>query len=313
MKKMKQVAKVIKNTILLCVVLLVGCTKPSVKNVTVLNPFDKVGHYDLKIQRSKKDPSNPLLAKPLITETMLGVNVLSMSEDSVQVEWVYGDATILGEFASKISEEEQKAINIYSGIKFDLTVKGNSQIHINNYSIVKEKLESLFLEMYGNDSITAESEMYARVKQMFKAKAGTPGLMLENFFPEVTLLFSAIDQEFNVGTEMKLDSVANPYGSGSMDILSTVTIESDDEGDVLVSKFDSIPQDVMEEKTLEYLNEIYGAAAANIPKDQMPQSTYLINLIIQLSKEFKIESISSEKQFSQGKEAMVNVLEVIIE
>lgn len=309
---MKMKSKGVNQVLLLSMITIFSCTNQSLETVTTVTPFNREGHYDLKIRRSKKDPSNPVLSESLVTETILDVDVQSANQDSTYVKWKYGESIILGDHATKISEEEQKAINIYQGIEFDLIVKGNNQIHVKNYSAIRSDLERLFLNLYGNDSLTAESEMYARVKSMFESKAGTPGLMLENFFPEISLLFSTIGKGFNVDGNLTVDSIANPYGAGFMSIISEVKIENI-EDDIVVSKFDSIPQEILDEKMLQYLNEVYGAAAANIPEDQMPKSTYLINLEVELSKDFQLLSVSSEKQFSQGKDAMVSVLEVMID
>jgi hypothetical protein len=312
MRKMAKKSKIINAGFLLLGILLAGCTDSSLERALTTTPFDEVGQFELKVERSKKDPSNPMLEEELVTETLLSVNVLTINEESTTLEWRYGKSMILGNQVSKISADEQKAINIYEGIAFDLSVKVNGEILVQNYSAVRGELEALFLKLYGNDSLTAESEMYARVKRMFEIKAGTAELMLENFFPEISLLFSSVNEEFIVGSNLTLDSVANPYGGGYLDILSAITI-ANEEGEIVISKYDSIPQDVLESKVMDYLNEAYGPAAANIPKAQIPHSTYLINLEVILGDDNKLQSVSTEKQFTQGEKAMVDVLEVRIE
>jgi len=309
---MRKKISIINIAVLLSGFLMVGCTGSSLENVSSTTPFDEIGEFEVKVERSKKDPSNPILEETLVTETMLSVNVLVINADSMTLKWRYGKSIIVGDQGSKITKDEQKAINIYEGITFDLAVKESGEIRVQNYQTVREELESLFLKLYGNDSLTAESEMYGRVKRMFEIKAGTAELMLENFFPEISLLFSSINEEFIVGSNLSLDSVANPYGAGYLDIISEITIVNV-EDELIIAKYDSIPQDILDGKVMEYLNQVYGPAATDIPKEQIPHSTYLINLEVILSDDSKLQSVSTEKQFTQGEKAMVDVLEITIE
>jgi hypothetical protein len=303
---------IMRCTLILFMLVLVSCSESSVDKVTTVTPFERAGHYDLIIKRSKKDPSNPMFAGSLTAETIVGVNVLSVNQDSMSLEWTYGRSVIVDDHDGTLSAEEQKEINMYEGLKFQLIVKGSKHIHIKNYTLISGQLEQIFLNLYGNDSIAGKSDMYARVKKMFQRKASSPGLLLANFFPEISLLFSSIGEEFVAGNNMMLDSIGNPYGEGYMDILTTVQINQEKE-EVLISKCDSVPQDILDDKIMQYLEKIYGPAAASIPKSQIPQSTYVVKLGIELSKEHRVLSVVDKKLLNKGEYSMINVLEVIVD
>lgn len=311
MNKRRMINGIISPLAIVGTLFLFACGDGPIERLKPVSPFENLGEYEIKIKRSKKDPRNPLLTESLVTETLLKANVLSRSADSTVLKWNYGKSTIVGGQGDKVSEEDQKAINIYEGLSFDLVVQ-EEEVYLKNYNEVRAELENLFLDLYGNDSITEGSEMYARVRKMFEIKAGSPVLMLENFFPEISLLFSAIEEEYNVGDNLLLDSVANPYGEGHMQILSSVKIEHEEEG-MLITKFDSIPQELLDEKVMEYLNKVYGPQATSIPAEQIPKTSYLVSLEVELTDNKVVKYISTEKQFSYGEGAMVNVLEIIIE
>lgn len=293
--------------------LLASCQGNAVKEeFTISSPFQQEGTYQLIIKRSKKDPGNSLLSESFVTETKVRVSVSSVTKDSTALRWIYGKSDIVGNYKFKASQQEQEAINMYEGIEFEVITKDKHSIHLKNYSAVRSKLENLFLTMYGSDSASTRSGMYAQVREMFNSQAQTPSLMLENFFPAIPLLFGSIGDAYQAGLLVKKDSIANPYGNGFLDMLSSIEIE-EIEGEVLVKKFDSIPQDQLDEQILAYLKQQYGADADKIPIDQIPQSTYITTLEIQSNQEGVVSRMVTEKQFSQGESARVNVLEVLID
>jgi hypothetical protein len=312
MNRKRLIKVAIRTGLVFCVLFTISCGGSTIDSVTTVTPFDKAGHYNLIVERSTKDPSNPLLTEGLLRQTQIGVDVLSVGQDSISLEWTYGLVEISTDHRNQISEQEKKALNFYQGIKFDLVVRGNDEIHIKNYTAIRAKLEVLFLNLYGNDSLTAESEMYARVKRMFEVKAGSSALMLENFFPEIALLFESISEEYDVENNMIKDSV-NYYGNEKLEFISNVSITLEEDV-ITISKFDSIPQYLLREKFFEVYTKMYGAAAAaNIPENQIPNETYLVNLNIELNSDLKLRNVVTESQFSNGDQAKINVLGIFIE
>lgn len=299
------------KTTVLCSLFLFSCGTASKNEVSVKTPFSDAGQYNIKVQRSKKDPSNPLLEANFITETPVVFDVTEKTDESLIGTWTYGKTVILGEQEKELRPEEQKVLNLYERLKFKLSITGNEKIHVENYSEVRKELEDLFLTIYGGDSVAEESEMYHKVKNLFEQKAGSPALLLENFFPEVTLLFGTIGMNYRVVSAKVLDTIQSPYGGGDLEVISEVEIEQDEDS-FYIEKKDSISQEKIDQQMKSYLKSIYGDQS-ELAFDQMPKSKYSAKESVVLSEEEILQSIASQKQFSAGSNLLVNVLEVIVE
>ena len=90
MNRAKLINAATRSCLMICVFFVTSCVDSTIDSVTIVSPFDKLGHYNLTVERSKKDPSNPLLTEGLLRQTRVGVDVLSVGQDSVSLEWTYG-------------------------------------------------------------------------------------------------------------------------------------------------------------------------------------------------------------------------------
>lgn len=286
-----------------------SCGTPS--SIKVASPFEEVQSYNLSVLRKKKETGQQGMGE-LFTNTKVVFNSTGSEGGRVQGEWIYGKTVIEGANEQPLSPEEEEVINIYEGLSFKLKTNDSNKVELENFLEVRANLEALFFKVYGRDSVAEGSDMYQRIKGLFQVRANNSESLLENFFPEIPLFFSVINKDYKNNHIETTDSIESPYGGEFLKIVSSVEIEKDELGNVIIQT-DSIPQEDLDFQLKEYVKATFGAQADQIPLDQFPQSKYQATTIIEVMNDEVLRSLENEKILSNGEREMVNTLTIIVE
>ena len=279
--------------------------------VEVGSPFSETGAYELSVER-KKNGNTQAGMGDLYTKTTIKFEVNEVDGNSMTALWTYGPTKLEGT-AVQITPEEQEIINIYQGMIFKLDYSAvKNRIQLKNFEEVRAQLEQLFFKVYGKDSISEGSEMYGRIKEMFKQRASSDVDLLENFFPEIPLLIGTIGQRYKHGESYSKDSIQSPYGPNFMNLVTSIEVEREEFGPVIY-KVDSLRSADIDRELKSYMNTMFGDKAGEIPMGQFPRSKYQSTTIIELDEDENLRFLENEQLFSNGEEEQINSVSISVE
>lgn len=268
--------------------------------MVVKSPFVDGEPTDFILTRSKTNPSVDLSGM-MVTETAIRVN----SSDSKSYEWIYGKTEIVG-MEDKISQEQQDMINMYEGISLSLS-NSDQGLELDNYEEVKERLQSIFITLYGGDKLDRESEIFQRVEYMFAVRAANGSSLISAFFPEVTECFAVIGKTFNDKEDKGFGQVLSPYSDTFLASKSTVEFENEEVFSIYTR--DSVPQDVLEKELLDYLTASYGPQASEM-MNMMPKSNLAVEREIELDENDVLKTVIQDQIITNDSQDMVSSLEL---
>lgn len=280
------------------VVFLASCN--SSNSLTVENPFTEKGVYELEIMR-KKDGSNHEQESQMYTTTKVTMDINSITDDETLINWSYGNTTLEGTGNRPVTQGEQEILDVYKGLNIDLKIK-DGKVEIIDYATIYNKVEKLFLTMYGGDTLTENSEMYQQLKKAFQVGGENKVVFLENYFPEIPLFLNHINKSYKDGALYSTDSIESPFGFGHLDLITSIEVFNED-GIKEITKVDSIPRSEIKMAFKQYLEMNNMAEKDN---GEFPPIKYSKESVITLQENSNLKYIESKVVFDDGRDIFVN-------
>ena len=283
--------------------LLVSCNGVPSK-IEVVLPFSEIKSYDMEIIRKKLNAKELTQVNSLRTTTIIAFDVKEIKDDYVSGVWKYGNTVLEGEGSDKISADDEKVINIYKGLNIPLTIYKGGKIKLKDFSGLNKQLETLFLKIYGGDTLSPNSDMYRRITSMFQDKGANQDLFLNNYFPEISMLFKEMNSSYENNSLVSIDSIQSPYGPDFLKIFSKIDF-SKNEKELEIFKSDSISSVELDKQLNTYMMNAYGEQAKNIPPNQVPRISFRGETVVVLNDDEVLDNIEITKFINNSREEIV--------
>lgn len=276
--------------------ILIGCAADSISTVSTDLPFEEEKEYEIEVINSVENSAYQSTGRQ--TKSKINFKVHSISNNIIEGSWQIGETYLLN--TSKDIEKKEESLSQFRGMKLILQYNLlNDKLEIMNFEEVHGNLENAFVQYYHptNDSSTQHN-----IKKEFAAATKTDQDVINNYFPEVKVLFNEINKDYVLNQKFLVDSFRPLNSMIYAPVYSSTEALEKEDGELEIKRKESVSQ-------LDFMNRIknvmiqkHGEAAFDsLSINQYNQFKYEVEANILTNEDNQVSSVEIIKTEGSAK------------
>lgn len=272
---------------------LIGCSSNSIDKLSIDSPFEEEKDYEIEIINSVKNNEHNVDNQQTVTKIKFHVN--SVSDSIIEGNWQIGE-TFIKNLNTDNDVSSIDDLSQFRGIHLIINYNVNSgKIDIKNFEEVHGNLKNAFVKYYNPNGIADSSDMYLKFKNDFEKTANSDQVLINNYFPEVKVLFNEINKDYVLNQKFLIDSF-RPYNYNLYaPIYSSTQLVQTDDG-MEINRKESVSHSDFIDKIKNVIIQKYGESAVDtVAFEKLPEIKYEVDANVYTNSENQVSSIEITK------------------
>lgn len=227
----------------LIAIILIACGAESISTVSTDLPFEEEKEYEIEVINSVENSAYQNQGRQ--TKSKINFKVHSISNNIIEGSWQIGETFLLNQ--QQGIENSEESLSQFRGLKLILQYNLlNDKLEIMNFEEVHGNLKNAFVQYYHP---TNDSALQMEVNKEFASATKTDEDLINNYFPEVKVLFNEINKDYVLNQKFLVDSFRPLNSMIYAPIYSSTQALEKEDGELEIKRKESVSQ-------LDFMNRI---------------------------------------------------------
>lgn len=261
-------------------VILLSCGSDSLSTVSTDLPFEEQKEYEIEVINSVENAQQ--------TKSKINFKVHSISDNIIEGSWQIGETFVLN--TSRQEDSNSKPLSQFRGMKLILQYNLlTDKLEIKNFEEVHGNLKNAFVQYYNADADTSKK---LQSDQDFAFANQTDQDVINNYFPEVKVLFNEINKDYVLNKKFLVDSLRPENSMIYAPIYSSTEALEKADGELEIKRKESVSQMDFMNRIKNVMLQKHGEAAMDsVSMDEFNQFKYEVEANILTNNNNQVSSI----------------------